>query len=242
MNEEPWSGNHNDRLHRHKNDAVDAIASYVYNACNVNDFIKDEWIKANPNAFKTKKWEEFKDMKNKKIVKNVGYSTNVMVPVDVKTNLASIDANILNALYRGHDIAEANIDWYRECCNKLDQKIQQLREDNEQVVKANEEISQENEKLKEENDRLKTKVTRLQLVANSFYGKSCYPCNYVLYCGRHYGESAANAFAKAAESLAKHLESGKPTYNQLLEENEKLKRDVNALEEANDWVSHKYRV
>lgn len=220
MNEEPWSGNYNDRLHRHGNDAVDAIASYVYNACNVNDFIKDEWIKANPNLHKTKKWEEFKDMKKKEL-RNVGFENNVIVPVDVKTNLASIDADALHSLYVSRDNAKANWNYYRGLCTKKDLVNDKLRDDNKVLMQQNTELEEENSELKKENERLKAKVTRLQVMTNSVYGLP----NMTLCCCRHHGESYANAFAKAAKALAEHVKAGKPTYDQLLEENEKLKRE-----------------
>ena len=191
---------------------------------------KDEWIKANPNALKLKKWEEFKNMIKKRkrtTTVNVGFMENVIVPVDISTNLASIDVTELMKLYKERGVAIDERDRYLR-------RTAQLKEVNNQLVESNEEIQKENAELKEENERLINKNTNMKLIFNSVYGlpKGC-DCH--ICCVRHAGQTAfattfATTFAKAAESLAKHLEAGKPTYDQLLEENEKLQAEVDSLQ------------
>ena len=176
---------------------------------------KDEWIKANPNAFKTKKWEEYKEeVMGRKEIRNVGFEKNVMVSVDVKTNLASIDADELKDLYREHSMAEAVAREWNDRYYKEAQKCKKFKEDIDILTTALDDANAENSKLI-------SKITNMKLMFNSVYGlpKGC-DCH--ICCVRHAGRTA---FAKAAESLAKHLEAGKPTYDQLLEENEKLKRE-----------------
>lgn len=173
---------------------------------------------------KTKKWEEFKNM-SKKEMRNVGFEMNVIVPVDVKTNLASIDVDELVNLYKKYGVSEAYSRYWKDECLEMKRKNDSLMNDNKLL---NEEL----EVKKEENEKLKSKIISLQFLANSVYGlpKPC-NCNYVLCCGRHHGESAANAFAKAAESLANHIKAGKPTYDQLLKENEKLRKECELKQE-----------
>lgn len=163
----------------------------------------------------------------KKEIRNVGFEKDVMVPVDVKTNLASIDVDMLSDLYKKLDIEKGNNIYYRDLSNKL-------KDVNRQVVEANEKIQKENAELKEENDRLKTKIVRLQVIANSMYGlpktlccgrqhpdATCYPCIDCFVVGAR----KMNDFSVNTEAFIKALEAGKPTYDQLLEENEKLKRE-----------------
>lgn len=155
---------------------------------------------------------------SKKEIKNVGFMKNVMVPVDVKTNLANIDATELHLLYKERELAVDDCERYLRSNAKLEKG-------NNQLVEANEKIQKENAELKEENERLINKIINMKLMLNSVYGAhkgcDCHIC-YV----KHSGQTA---FAKAAESLVKFLETGKPTYDQLLEENEKLRKENSEL-------------
>lgn len=195
------------------------LTYWIYNEHYSNDFIKDEWIKANPNAFKTKKWEELKNM-SKKEMRNVGFKKNVMVPVDVKTNLASIDAAELHKLYKERDIAVEDSEGYLRRASEVLIEKNKLVDVNNSYIKRNEILQETNDKLIEENERLKSKITILQdgeSAANAFAKAT----------------ESANAFAKAAESLAKFVKAGKPTYDQLLEENEKHKDENRRLIKEN---------
>lgn len=149
---------------------------------------------------------------NKKEIRNVGFEKAECYCVDVKTNLASIDVDRLSELYKERYLAIDDRDrWFK--------KYNQIKEVNEQVVKANEEFSQENQKLKEENEKLKSDVQKM-LYEN------------VLRILKEYNDSPIQdtkccweRWTKAMKSLKASVESGKPTYDQLLKENEKLKRE-----------------